>query len=78
MEFQRGGTVKTKALPPMVWYLALVKEPRRSAIRGMETEEIGQAPGGEVVQSFTGDEEDLEIDVLLYGEPLCAMEDRSW
>lgn len=44
----------------------------------MATEEIGQAPGGEVVQSFTGDEGDLEVDVLLYEELVCVMEDRSW
>lgn len=78
MEFQRGGMVKTKALPLVVWYLASVKEPRRSAIRGMATEEIGQAPGGEVVQSFTGDDGDLEVDVLLYEELVCVIEDRSW
>lgn len=34
-------------------------------------------PRGEVIQSFAGDEEDLEVDVLLYGEPVSVTEDRS-
>lgn len=75
MEFQEVGVmkVKAKALSPTVWDLVPVKVCDWEEATG----ELTQAPGGEVIQSFVGDEKDLEVDVLLYGEPGSAAEDRS-
>lgn len=76
MEFQEVGVVKVKAkaLSPTVWDLVPVKVCDWEEATG----ELIQAPGGEVIQSFVGDEKDLEVDVLhLYGEPVNVAKDRS-
>ena len=42
---------------------------------GVAKEEVREVRGGKVVQGFVGGEEDLEVDALLYGEPVELTED---
>lgn len=43
----------------------------------MTFEEVGEVGGGKVIEGFVGDEQDLEINSVLYWEPVKFFEDGS-
>ena len=43
----------------------------------MTFEEVGEVGRGKVIEDFVGDEQDLELNLLLYWEPVKLFEDGS-